>query len=168
VDDNDQQYIRAAEGWIELGDHLSAFEELEKLGPRQRAHPYVFKLRWHIFNHAGKHEMAFTIAEGLTRLLPDDPEGFVWRSYSARRMPGGGVENALALLLDVIDDFPDEPLLPFNLACYHCQLGQQVEARSWLQIAFEVAERNGVAKIWKLKALKERDLESLWGEMPKG
>lgn len=158
---DDQQHIRAAEGWLELGDHLSAFEELEKLSPRQRALPDVFKLRWRIFNHAGKHEMAFQVAEGLTRMLPDDAQVFAWRSYSARRMPGGGIDGALALLEDAVNDFPDEPLLSFNVACLYCQLERIAEARKWLNMAFEVAKRNGTAKYWKTKALDDPDLEPL-------
>jgi len=30
--------LRAAEGWLELGDCLSAFEELETIPPLHRAH----------------------------------------------------------------------------------------------------------------------------------
>ncbi|MES3030925.1 MAG: hypothetical protein V4697_00770 [Patescibacteria group bacterium] len=165
TDARTEQHIRAAEGWIELGDFLSAYEELEQLSSRERARPDVLKLRWRIFNQANKHEMAFSVAEGLTRLLPDDAEVFAWRSYSARRMPTGGIESALALLLDAINDFPDEPLLPFTLACYNCQIGKMAEARSWLDTALEVAERNGTEKHWKLTALDEKDLEPLWPEI---
>jgi hypothetical protein len=38
------------------------------------------------------------------------------------------------------------------------QLRQQVEARSWLRISFDMA------KIRKIKALHEKDLEPLWNE----
>jgi len=44
----DAHFLRAAEGWIELGNHLEAFEELERITPQWRAHPDVLKLRWEI------------------------------------------------------------------------------------------------------------------------
>jgi len=78
----------------------------------------VLKLRWQIYARAKKWGNAFTVAEGLTRLLPDYAEGFILRSYAARRMKGGNVAQAFDLLRDVSNDFPDELLVAFNLACY--------------------------------------------------
>lgn len=161
----DYRHISAAEGWLELGDHIAAFDELENIEPLHRAHPDVLKLRWRIYAEAEKWESAFELAEGLTRLLPDELEPFIWRSDSARRMQNGGVLHAFELLQDVVRDFPDEPLVPFNLACYCCQLGRMPQAQSWLHIAFEVAQRNGTEKHWKLKALDEKDLAPLLPEI---
>jgi len=75
------------------------------------------------------------------------------------------VKRAMELLLDVANDFPDEPIVPFNLACYNCQLGKLVEARSWLHITWEVAAKQNTARQWKLKAIDEPDLEPLWEEI---
>jgi hypothetical protein len=86
---------------------------------------------------------------------------FVWRSRSARRMSGGGSEQALQLLLAVANKFPNETAIPFDLARYNCQLGKLPEARTWLHIAFEVAQRNGTEKFWKSRTLDEKDLEPL-------
>ncbi len=161
----DLQHLRAAEGWIELNDHLSAFEELEEIQPLHRAHPDVLKLRWRIYAKAQKWGSAFAIAEGLTRLLPDDVQVYVWRSYSARRMDGGSILMALQLLLDVANDFPDEPVVPFNLACYNAALNKLAEAHTWLRIALQVAERNGTEKQWKQSVLDDPDLEPLRKEV---
>jgi tetratricopeptide (TPR) repeat protein len=161
----DQQHLTAATGWLELGDHISAFEELEKIDPLHRAHPDVLKLRWRVYAKARRWDCAFAVADGLTRVLPDEPEPFIWRSYAARLMPGGGLEQALQLLLDVATEFPDETAVPFDLARYNSQLGKLTEARNWLHIAFEVAERNGTAKIWKGRALDEKDLKRIWTEI---
>ena len=157
--------LRAATGWLELGDHLSAFEELERLPQEKRTHPDVLKIRYEIYAKAGKWESAFELAEGLSRLVPDEVTAFVWRSCAARRMPGGSVERALELLSDVANDFPDEPIVPFNLACYNCQLGKLTEARSWLLIAFDVATKQNAAREWKLQAIDDTDLEPLWEEI---
>jgi hypothetical protein len=37
----DIHHLRAAQGWLELGNHLEANEELEKIAPALRAHPSV-------------------------------------------------------------------------------------------------------------------------------
>jgi tetratricopeptide (TPR) repeat protein len=161
----ERQLIRAATGWLELGDALSAFEELERLPAKTRTHPNVLKIRYEIYAKAGKWELAFELAEGLSRLLPNEVTPFIWRSCSARRVADGGIEWALELLLDVVNDFPDEPIVPFNLACYSCQLGKLVEARSWLHITWEVAAKDNSARAWKLRAIDEKDLEPLWKEL---
>lgn len=160
----DTFHIRSAQGWLELGDHISAFEELEEVEPLHRAEPEVLKLRFQIFARAEKWEPAYHVANGMTRLtaLRDDLNPFIWRSYAARRMPGGGLELAFKLLHEVAERFPDEPVVPFNLACYAAQLGRLDEARTLLDKALATAERNGTAKHWKAVVAEEKDLEPLW------
>jgi hypothetical protein len=34
----DSLHLRAAQGWLELGDHLEANEELERISPPLRVH----------------------------------------------------------------------------------------------------------------------------------
>lgn len=158
---NDAQHLKSAEGWLELKDHLSAFEELELIAPLSRAHPSVLKLRWRIYSRAGKHDSAFALADGLTRVLPDDAEVFVWRSHSARRKPGGSSMEALQLLLDVADDFPNETAVAFDVARYRCLVDKLTEAKEWLHRAFDVAERNHTIRQWKHWALEDSDFEPL-------
>jgi hypothetical protein len=40
----DLNILRAAEGWLELGNHLEANEELENITPKLRAHPDVLEI----------------------------------------------------------------------------------------------------------------------------
>jgi hypothetical protein len=42
----------AAEGWLGLGDHLAANEELEQISPKLRAHPLVLEVRYKIYAEA--------------------------------------------------------------------------------------------------------------------
>jgi hypothetical protein len=44
----DQHHLRAAEGWLELGDWRSANEELESVTAALRAHPDVLAMRWQV------------------------------------------------------------------------------------------------------------------------
>jgi uncharacterized protein HemY len=163
--DRNEMHLAAAQGWLELGDHISALQELENISGLRRARPDVLKIRVQICARARQWESAFAIAEALTRVWPADPEVFVWRSSAARRMAGGSLEQALNLLLEVATDFPDEPLIPFHLACYNCQLGNPRTAQSWLQIALDTAQRKGNARQWKRAMLEEPDLASLRTEL---
>jgi hypothetical protein len=45
---NDARYVEAAEGWLGLGNHLVANNELEHITPQMRAHPDVLQVRWQV------------------------------------------------------------------------------------------------------------------------
>ena len=57
--------------------------------------------------------------------------------------------------------FPKEWLVPYNLACYACQLGKQDKARAWLKNAFDL----GHSEMVKTLALADPNLEPLWEEI---
>jgi len=162
---HDTYHLRAATGWLELGDYTSALSELENLRPSNSLHPEVLKLRWQIYSKAKKWNYAFTLAHGLTRLLPDEPEMFIWRSQAARQMEGGGLIRAFELLLDAANKFPDEPSIRLHLACYCYALKRIPETKRWLRIMFEIAERKGTASHWSRHAFLAEDLKPLWAEV---
>ena len=60
-----------------------------------------------------------------------------------------------------MDNFADDPILPYNLACYECQLGRLEQAKVWLEQACKLGGRKQI----KLMALQDPDLEPLWEEM---
>ncbi len=165
MDSPDQDLLNAAEGWLVLGDYVSAFEELEKLPPLQCAHPDVLKLRWRIFAAGGKHDLAFAVADALVRLLPNESDSYLLRLHSARRMRDSSAERVLELARDTADRFPTEPEPLFITACCLCRLGRPDEARDSLRAAFGVAEKFGLAGFWKQRALDEPDLEPIWIEI---
>jgi len=74
----DQRHLEAAEGWIELGNHLEANEELQSITPENRAHPAVLEVRWQIYAKAKKWEAALDIASALIQLL----QNFHWVGYT--------------------------------------------------------------------------------------
>jgi hypothetical protein len=45
----DSHYLLAAQGWLELGDHLEADKELDEITPELRVHPDVLEIRWQIY-----------------------------------------------------------------------------------------------------------------------
>jgi hypothetical protein len=72
---NDQRHLDAAEGWLELGNYLEANEELERITPEMRAHPFVLRVRWGIYAKAKKWEMAAEIARCISDGLQDNSWG---------------------------------------------------------------------------------------------
>ena len=67
-------------------------------------------------------------------------------------------QEAYDNLHSVLDDFPDEWLMRYNLACYSCQLGKLEEAHAWLT----KAKKKGGAKQINLMARNDPDLEPLF------
>jgi len=73
----DQRFIEAAEGWLGLGDHLAANEELEQISPEFRADPRVLEVRLQFYWAAKKWEACVEIAGALVRMKPDNEYGWI-------------------------------------------------------------------------------------------
>ena len=152
----DSHHLLAAQGWLELGSHVEASEELQKLTPRLRAHPYALELSWQTYAAAKKWDAALDIASTLTQLLPEHPFGWIHRSYCLHELKR--TQEARDELLPVVGGFPDEAIMRYNLACYECQLGRLEDAKLWLQQAFKIGDPSKI----KLMAMNDPDLEPLW------
>lgn len=130
----DVRHLQAAEGWLGLGDHASAREELDALAPELQRHPAVLRLRWEIFSAAKKWDCALEVAVTLTDLDPTDKHAWLSRSFALHEMKR--TTEARENLLAVMDRFPDYAIMRYNLACYECQLGNLEAACDWLRKAF--------------------------------
>jgi tetratricopeptide (TPR) repeat protein len=155
----DQRHLEAAEGWIELGNHLEANEELQSITPENRAHPAVLEVRWQIYAKAKKWEAALDIASALIQLLPELPLGWVHRSFCLHELKQ--TEEAKDNLLRVVDKFPKDSVMRYNLACYECQLSRLEPAKNWLRKALNLGDPKKI----KSMALEDPDLKPLWREI---
>jgi tetratricopeptide (TPR) repeat protein len=155
----DTHHLKAAKGWVELGNHLEAFDELEKIAPLNRAHPDVLGVRWQIYTLAKKHDAALTIAETLVKMTPREYEAHIWRAHSLHEL--GQTKEAIDFLTAAAGCFPGRGIIGFHLACYYAALGELGEARDWLKLAFETPEANAL----KLKALDDPRLKGLWEQI---
>lgn len=162
LDTPDIHHVRAAEGWLELGDETEALRELENISPPEKNHPVVLELRFQILAKKGEWDACRVIAGTITRQLPDFAGGWLHLAYATRRAKGGSEQAAFDILQPISAIFPDEPTIPYNLACYVCQLGDLPEARRWLKRAFAIGDK----KQMKLMALDDADLKPLWKEIP--
>jgi tetratricopeptide (TPR) repeat protein len=159
----DSIHLNAAEGWLELGNRVEAFEELEQITPEFRVHPDVLEVRWQINAAEKKWDACIDTARDIIKLDPTRASGWIHLAYSTRRAKKGGLEEAWAILSGAADNFPKVSIIPYNLACYACQLGNLKEARQWLEKAFAL----GGSKQLKRMALDDPDLEPLRKEIGK-
>jgi Flp pilus assembly protein TadD len=159
IEPPDTHYLSAAIGWLELGSVREAKAELNRI-TMQNA-PDVLEVRWAILAEEKNWDQAIEAARRLVETAPERSSGWLHRAYATRRATGGSVQAAREALLPAFEKFPQEPTIPFNLACYASQLGQLEEARQWLRRA---TDAGGKEKI-KSMALNDSDLEPLWEEI---
>ncbi|MCX8109445.1 MAG: tetratricopeptide repeat protein [Verrucomicrobiae bacterium] len=147
--------LESARGWLMLGDAGSALAELSRISQQSRSHPEVLVVEWEIRSKLKDWKTAFEIAERLVHLVEQRAHGWILRAYAARRMPGGGLEKARELLLPALEKFPENFLIPYNLACYAAQMGRIDEAWEFLCRAIKVGGRRTVLQM----ANSDPDLE---------
>lgn len=128
--------LEAALGYLALGMHEDAWEELEALPPEAKANDGVFDLRISIYMGIEKWESARILAESLAKRSPENVRWWVLWAYSLRREKS--IPDARAVLLEASKVHPDEALIPYNLACYCCVEGDLIGARGFLRLAFSM------------------------------
>jgi len=158
----DTHHLMAAVGWLELGNHAEAGEEIARVSAANLTHPDVLEVRWVICAEGNSWDAAVEVADALVAVAPERSSGWVHRAYATRRARSGGLEQAERLLLEALDKFPKESVIPYNLACYAAQLGHLDEAWDWFHKAIEV---EGDVKTIKQRALGDADLKPLWGRL---
>jgi predicted Zn-dependent protease len=151
--------LRAAEGWIGLGDWRSANEELEAIAPELHGHPWVLHRRWDVYSLSNDWDLALGVAEVLTRLEPEDKRGWLHKSFALHELKR--TNEARDNVLAVLDKFPDYSVMRYNLACYECRLGNLAEARKRLAEAFALP---GGTEL-RAGAMDDPDLRELWNQL---
>jgi predicted Zn-dependent protease len=155
----DSHHLSAAQGWLGLGDWISANQELDKINAEHCAHLSVLQVRLQIYAAAKQWAMAAGIARALAVTNPDQPSGWIDWAYALYEL--GRTNEARSVLLSVVDKFPKEHLIRYCLACYACQLGNLKEALDWLEKAKSLTEPKEVKEL----VLKNPYLKPLWNEI---
>ncbi len=149
--------IRFAEGWLGLGNSGEASKSLSCLSASEQNHPDVLALRWSVCAASDSWSEAFQVACQHLDQFEEDVRAWINHSYALRRMEGGGLDKAWSSLIRAHDRFPNEMLIPYNLACYKCQLGEHEAAME----LFKQALANGTPKDIIAMARKDSDLAPL-------
>jgi tetratricopeptide (TPR) repeat protein len=152
----DSHHLKAAEGWLELGNHTEANDELKQIGLEWRFHPKVLLTRFEIYARGGHWEFAYTIAHGMVALAQDDPVGWIKRSVALHHLKR--TPEAWQSLLPAVSRFPNNMTIVYDLARYACQLGKFSEAFRYLERAKQLSDPHKVKEM----ARKDPELEPLW------
>ncbi len=155
----DSFLVSAAAGWLGLGLFEDGLKELDAVSPALQDHPVVGDLRWNLNCRLGNWLECVAVGERLIKAHPERIEGWIHCAYATRRAPGGGLREARHILMATLDKFPEEALIPYNLACYDCQLGLHEEALVWLGVTLKRAGRKADRRRWLEMALQDDDLE---------
>jgi tetratricopeptide (TPR) repeat protein len=161
IEPPDCHFYEAASGWLGLGNPGEARAELAQISIELRQKADVLELEWAIDATEKNWKAALETARKILRVAPDRCTGWLHQAYALRRVEDGGLQAAWDALFPAVEKFPEESTIPFNLACYACQMNRLDEARRWLQRALEVGEKKEVKEM----ALHDSDLQGLWEEI---
>ena len=154
----DTHHLTAAQGWLELENAAEAIKELEQISPESREHPDVLEIRWAAEAKQLNWEECVRVATQLTHHAPGRSSGWIHRSFSLHELKH--TKEAYELLLPALSVFEDIWTIPYNLACYQCQLGQKKQALKCYAKALEI----GGESVKKM-ALSDIDLAPIRAEI---
>ena len=155
----DLHHARAAQGWLELDQAAEAVLELDQISLPGRSRPEVLDLAWRVHVASRDWQTAYETAARIVEIAPWLVTGWIHRSYSLHELRR--TREAWDLLLPAADRFPTNSLVPYNLACYACQLGDLPAARQWLR---RTAELKGTTELQNM-VHDDPDLEPLREEV---
>jgi predicted Zn-dependent protease len=130
IDYPDLHFLKAASGWMALGNLTEARGEIRGVSLLGRMHPEVFVTHWTICARAGRWVEAHELALTYTKVMPKQPTGWICLSYSlyARRRR----LEAWLILVPRAAVFPEVSAIPYMLARYAAEMGHHRESAKWL------------------------------------
>lgn len=154
-----RRHLEYAAGYLALGMADEAARELDAISGADRKTADVLRVRVDLYLETHEWDELLAAARALARLAPEEDKGFIFTAYALKEL--GRVAEARDVLTAVEPKFPQCALLHYNLACYHCVLGDLPAARRRLAVAFALHAD------WKVSALEDDDLQPLWPEIRK-
>ena len=152
-------HLQAATGWLALGNVKEARVELEQLSAAHREHPDVLESWWKVFSEEKNWPAAFECGAKLSVLAPNRATGWIAQAFALHELKR--TREAYELLHSVVGRFREHFVIPYNLACYQCQLGNKDEALKWLQRAIDAADAKTIHEM----AMDDADLSPLRKEI---
>ncbi len=150
--------VQYARGFLELGMLDAAAKELAAIEGPARAGAAVMELQVDLHMAAKQWDLVVAMAREFTAQHPAESKGWISRAFALREL--GCIKEAKEVLLQA------EPVhgktcavLHYNLACYHCLLGEMKQAKDRLAWAFKME------KTWKREARVDPDLKNIWPDI---
>lgn len=152
----DHHRLQAAEGWLELQNYIEAHRELDEISAKYRSHPEVLALRCRIHEASERWEDLLNSSRNLSDLSPKCLTAWLGQGRALHEL--GKTHQAYHLLVDVVELFPGNQTIRYDIACYAAQRGLVEESVEWLRAVFETDGDY----FYRGKALREQMLLPLW------
>lgn len=141
----DIHHFNAAQGWLGLNSPEDAQIELGKISKASQTHLAVMELQWQVDARATRWLSAVDTAQAITNRHPEAPFGWIHLAYALHELKR--TQEAYEALIPILDKFPDEWLMRYNMACYAVQLGHIEEAKNWLNRAYKLGDKKEIDKL---------------------
>lgn len=149
--------LEQCDGFIDLRMAQRAAAELVGIPAEYLSRLPAERLRLRLALAQGAWMEAADLARGLRERFPQELEYWIESAFATRR--ADGLQPALAVLQDAALRFPEEAIVHFNLACYHCQLEQRDQALRLLAKAVALDPQ------FHQIALEDEDLRPVWDDL---
>jgi tetratricopeptide (TPR) repeat protein len=152
--------VQYATGYLVLGLLEQAEAELVAIPSEDRELPDVLTTQAELAMAAKRWIDVVGFARRLTEVEPSEIQGWVWWAYALREMQQ--IREALSVLLQIEATHGDDhAVVPYNLACYYCLLGEIDTARRYFSKACTMDPS------FKKSAATDPDLEGLRADIAK-
>ncbi len=152
-----ERRILAAQGYVELGLHAEAREQLTNLPTEALTRVDVQEILLLCLMAEQRWPEALEMTLRLCEEEPDEPGGFIHAAYCLHEM--GRTADALEILRKGPAALRSKAVYYYNLGCYHAQLGNVEQALKLLRQSFEMdGSLRSVAR-------KDQDLDQLRAQL---
>jgi tetratricopeptide (TPR) repeat protein len=150
--------LEAALGYLDLGMAAEAITEMGEITEADQEQTAVQAVWLEIWQRGEAWPEVMSVAQKMTIRDPREVQWWLSLAYAMRRAES--LAAAEGLLQRVRTDFPDEPILLYNLGCYACVQGRIEEAEELVRRALVLDPSLAVT------GRTDTDLRALWERWP--
>jgi tetratricopeptide (TPR) repeat protein len=151
----DRMLLEAAAGWLMLNNSAEALREFDQISPAGKNSPEALATLWEIYAHMRHWDKAVQTADRLIEKIDHQPDGYIKRAYALHELKRS--QEAWDTLHPISNQFSENWLIPYNLACYAAQLGKTSEALKWFRRAMRIGNERELREM----ALSDPDLQPI-------
>lgn len=133
-----ERRLEAAEGYLALDMPDHALHELEGVPDPEQCSYEVNLLRGEALRQKREHEAALRFYRRALDECPADVSVLMGMAWCYKRT--GRLNLAIETMEQAYKASPDEPVVLYNLACYHALAGHKTQALSWLGRALRMEQ----------------------------
>ena len=150
--------LQRCEGFLDIKLPARARAEWEQVPAAWQNHPLAQAQLFALLSAERNWPRAREVAVRFLARSPENAAAWIQLAYTTRRTES--LAAAERILVQARARFPNEAVIPYNLACYACQAGHLDQARTLLNDAHQLDPKTLAF------AAEDDDLRPLWPELP--